>query len=202
MAVGQTKLEVCNLALDIIREPPAQSLTDTSAPLRWVLRNYDHTVDVALRSYKWNFAKRRAKLSRDGTDPEFEWAYRYKLPNDCLRILSVAEYGGRLDGRSRRAVLDVPHEIVGNYIETDYAAPLAIKYILRITNPGEWDPLFVEIVRCSLAQGLANKFTSKNKFLELATGMLNRAVAKAEEIDTFEGSPEPTEQDDIIRARY
>lgn len=195
MPTAQTKLEVCNLAMDVIREAPAPSLDTTSAPFRFILRNYDHAVDVSLRTYVWNFAKVRHLLNADGTAPLFKWTYRYKFPIKALRILPPVEYLS--DGSSQL----ISHEIVGSYIETDFAAPLPVTAIERKENPGEWDPLFLEIVRCSLARMAANKFTSKTKYLELATMMMNAAAAKAEEIDTLEGSPEPIEQHDIIRVR-
>lgn len=195
MPTAQTKLEVCNLALDVIREAPVASLDAVSAPLRMILRNYDHTVDVVLRSYVWNFAKLRHELSEDGTAPLFKWDHRYKMPLKTVRVLPLIEYAS--DGTSR----PIPHEIVGNYIETNYDPPLPVTVIERKENPGEWDPLFLEIVRCSLARIVANKFTNKNRYLELATALLTAAQNKAEEIDTLEGSPEPVEQHDIIRVR-
>lgn len=195
MPTAQTKLEVCNLALDLIREAPAASLETASAPLRWLLRNYDHTVDVTLRSYPWNFAKQRHLLSADAATPGFRWAYRYSFPNGALRILPVVRY------RTDLSVIDIPHEIVGTFIETNEAAPLPVTVIRRVENPGEWDPLFVEIVRTALAMGLSNKFTGKTRYLELARELNAMARAKAEEIDTFEGSAESIEQHDIIRAR-
>lgn len=195
MPTAQTKLEVCNLALDLIREAPAPSLETQSAPLRWVLRNYDHTVDVTLRSYPWNFAKRRYMLTPEASDPLFRWAYRYSFPNGAVRILPPRLY--RTDG----SVAEIPHEIVGTYIETDYAGPLPVTVLRRVDNPGEWDPLFVEIVRTSLAMGLANKFTGKVRYLDLARELNAAANARAERIDTFEGSAESIEQHDIIRVR-
>lgn len=195
MPTAQTKLEVCNLALDLIRETPAASIETNSAPLRWILRNYDHAVDISIRAYPWNFAKKRHLLSRDGTDPVFRWRYRYSFPNGALRVLPPRTY--RDDG----SVAEIPHEIVGTYIETNHAGPLPITALHRVENPGEWDPLFVEIVRTSLAMGLANKFTGKVQYLALARELNREARDKAEEIDTFEGSAESIEQHDIIRVR-
>lgn len=194
MPTQATKLEVCNMALDVIREAPAQSLAVSTAPLRFILRNYDHVVDTTLRSYVWNFAKEKFELSADGTDPAWGWTYRYRIPNGALRVLPITENGAR-DGQV------VAHEIVGSYIETNHTAPLRVKCIMRKANPGEWDPLFLEIVRSSLAMLLANKFTNKARFFDLARQMVLDARAKAEEIDAFEGSAEPIEQYDILRVR-
>lgn len=194
MATQATKLDVCNLALDVIREPAVQNLSVNSSPLRMLLRNYDHVVDVTLRSYVWNFAKEKFALSADGARPAYGWDYRYRIPNGSVRVLPITRYGDR-DGPI------VPYEIVGNFIETNHGAPLRVACIMRKDNPGEWDGLFLEIVRCTLAMLLANKFTNKNRYVELARQLLIDARAMAEKIDTLEGSAEPIEQYDILRVR-
>ena len=190
-----TELEIWNLALDVVRETPLQSPTDQSAIARWLSRNYGHVRDVALRSYDWNFAREKHTLSVDATAPPFRWRYRYALPPHWLRLLPPTQYG-------QRGAPPIPHEVVrGGWVETDWPSPLHVRLIMRVTNPGEYDPLFVELVRSSLALGIANKFTAKNKYIELASALQAAAQEKAEEIDTFEGTAEPVEQHDIIRNR-
>jgi hypothetical protein len=89
---------------------------------------------------------------------------------------------------------------MGNYLYALHT-PARAHIIMRIDNEGLFDPLFTEALGAKLALGLANKFTAKNKYIELAGNMLNNAVAKAEEIDTFEGSAEPIANYAIIDAR-
>jgi hypothetical protein len=192
---SQTKLNVWNLALDLISETALQSPTEDSAAGRWLTREWDHVVATLLRSYVWGFAKQRFSISADATNPPFKWSYRYKMPAGTIRVLPITRYGDRTGA-------PVVHEIVGDYIETNEPAPLYVTCIMDYSNnPGKWDALFTEMVRCTLAVGMANKFPGKVKYIDRAERALMRAQLKAEEIEALEGSAEPTEEANIIRAR-
>lgn len=194
MSTTLTKLGVWNLALDLIREAPLQSLTEPAAAARWLERNWAHTVDINLQKYNWDFARERFALNKDVTDPAFKWSHRYHLPNGTLRVLPFYPGGDE----TKQAVR---HEVLGNYIETNEASPLYVSLIMRRMEPGGWSPLFAEVVRLSLALGLAGKFPGKARYLAELNQRLREATDLAEEIETFQGSSEPVEQHDIIRVR-
>lgn len=195
MPSSMTKLQVWNLAIDVIRDTALQSTTDAASTARWLERNWQHTVETCLRAYPWGFAKQLVSLSADADKPDHGWSYFYTPPAGWLRILPITRYG-------ERNGVPVRYEIVGNRIATDEPPPLRIRVIMdKTANPGEWDSLFVEMVRAKLALGMANKFTSKNKYIELASQLLAAATEQAERIDAYEGSAEPIEAFDIIRAR-
>jgi hypothetical protein len=190
-----TKVGVWNLAIDIIKDTALQTTLDNASTARWLERNWQHTVESCIRSYPWNCAKRYYQLSAAATAPLFKWSYAYTLPAGWLRVMPVTSYGAR-------GGTPVPHEVVGNSIYTDEPAPLSVVLLTDISaNPGAWDPLLVEMVRCTLALGMANKFTGKAQYIQVASSMLKAAQAKAEEIDAFEGTAEPIEQHDVIRVR-
>jgi hypothetical protein len=196
MPSGLTKTQVCNLALDLIRASPLVNFDDPTSPEgRWVSRNFDHAAHTLMRAYPWNFAKEYRTIAADATAPAFKWGYSYSLPAGWARVLPISRYGARYGDV-------VPHEIVQNKVYTNEPAPLYVILIMDMSsNPGAWDDLFVEMMRCTLALGMANKFTGKSKHIELASQLLAQATAKAEEIDAFEGTPEPAEAFDIIRVR-
>jgi hypothetical protein len=196
MPSSLTKLGVWNLAIDVIKDTALQTTGDTAATARWLERNWQHIVETTLRAYPWNFAKELHELSADADTPPFKWSYFYSPPAGWLRVLPITQ-GGRRDGRI------VPHELIGQRIAANYGPPLPVTLIMdKSSNPGEWDSLFTEMVRCKLALGMANKFTSKSKYIELASQMLNAATEQAEQIDAFEGTGEPIEQHDIILSRH
>ena len=60
-------------------------------------------------------------LPADTTAPDWEFAYAYTLPSDCLRILKL-EYR------------DTNYQIEGRKIVTDEPAPLKIQYVAQINN--------------------------------------------------------------------
>lgn len=189
-----TKSGIWNLALDTIREAPVQDQLTNSSPIKWLNRNYDHARDVLLRSYVWNFAVEFHELNRSVTASwTGGWDYAYELPPNWLRVLPFT-YDGYRNERT------VPHRIAGQYLYTN-ATLARVPIIVRVTEEGLFDPLFVEALAAKLALGMANKFTAKNKYIELAGNMLANAVAKAEEIDAFEGTAEPVEGYDILDVR-
>lgn len=195
MPSSLTKLQVWNLAIDVIRDTALQSLTDNAATARWLERNWPHAVETSLRAYPWGFATSMHKLSADADKPPFGWSYYYTPPAGWLRVLPITRYGERFG-------VPVPHEIIENRIATNEAAPLCVRLVMdKSSNPGVWDSLFVEMVRAKLALGMANKFTSKNKYIELASQLLRAATDQAEQIDAYEGSGQPVEAFDIIRSR-
>lgn len=195
MPSSLTKLGVWNLALDLIKSTALQSSSDVAPEARWLERNWQHTIEVALRMYPWNCAKKYVKLSAETEAPPFGWSYAYKPPAGWLRFLGTRRNGTRFGA-------PVPHEIVGNLIYTNEAPPLYGVFIMDISgNPGLFDPLLVNLVKGELALGMANKFTGKERFIARCEKIVAQAQAKAEEIDAFEGSPEPVEQLDILRVR-
>lgn len=195
MPSSLTKLQVWNLAIDVIRDTALQSTTDNAATARWLERNWQHTVETSLRAYPWGFAKSLRRLSAAADTPEFGWSYYYDLPAGWLRVLPITRYGERFGA-------PVPYEMVENRIATNEPAPLYVRLIMdKSANPGVWDSLFVEMVRAKLALGMANKFTAKNKYIELASQLLRAATDQAELIDAYESTAEPVETYDIIRAR-
>lgn len=195
MPSGLTKTEVFNLALDLVKEKPILNADDPSSTARFLSRNFEHTARTALRSYPWNCAKELRSIPADEIEPPFKWGKAYTLPAGWLRVLPVTRNGGRYGEQ-------VPHEIVKGKVYTNEGAPLNVILIMDVSNnPGLWDDLLVEYVRCSLALGMANKFTSKSKYIELASQMLGAAKEQAEMLDALEGTPEPAEAFDIIRVR-
>lgn len=195
MPSSQTKLSVYNLALDLIRETALQTTSDPASTARWLNRNWQQAVETTLRAYPWNFAKKLVQLPAEATPPPFKWQYAYKPPAGWLRVLAVTRYGQRFGA-------PVPHEVIGDLIYTDEPAPLCVTLIMDVSaNPGLWDGLFIEIVRCKLGLGMANKFTGKAQFVNLAKEQLKAATDQAELIDAFEGTPEPVEQYDVLRVR-
>lgn len=100
--------------------------------------HYEPTRDALLRSHLWRFASDRATLSRDAAaDPPFEYDRQYILPVDFLRLKSI--YEGRFSGENFRN-----YAIEGQRIKTNDTA-MEIRYIKRVTDVTEFDPLFVQV---------------------------------------------------------
>jgi len=73
-----------------------------------------------------------------GITPDFEWTHQYHLPNDFLRLKDIYEDDGtdQVDNRWVRE---------GKRILTNYDT-CNIRYIKKITDPDDFDPLFTEVL--------------------------------------------------------
>jgi hypothetical protein len=176
-----TDLEVCNLALDILKEGQITSLDEDRSAARWMKRNYPIMRNMVMTTHIWKFAMFRAKLDEDAEPPDFEWAHRFRKPADCLRVLPL-RVGGRIDGYL------IPHQVEGDYILTNAPAPLYVRYLRCVTNPAEFPPLFVDALAGKLAERIAHKLTGKMSMVELGAAQYKEALMLAASIDSAEGS--------------
>jgi hypothetical protein len=58
-----TQLELCNLALSKIGEPPIDAFADTRAAAATVRAQYQPTLNALVRKYRWNFARKSVVLA-------------------------------------------------------------------------------------------------------------------------------------------
>lgn len=150
-----TKTELCNMALARIGDKRINDFeTDASTQGIHCRLHYEQTKKALLRSFRWNFASKRVALSEDSSTPLFEWDHQYLLPSDFLRLRFVYEDDG-VDTEDDR------FEIEGRKILTNYDT-CNIKYIRDVTDPTEFDALFVELLVLRLAWKLINPLAGTN----------------------------------------
>jgi len=136
MAYSDTS--IVNLALARIGAKRINSLsTDTTLEAIHGRTHYEHTRDALLRSHVWRFAMARAELEEDADAPDFEWDNQFILPADCLRVVALYD-------------TDSSYVVEGERILTD-DTEVNLIYIKRATDPGKFDPLFVEALALALA---------------------------------------------------
>ena len=191
-----TKIEVFNAALDLVREPPIQTLEDSAArpPARWIERNFRTVIDATTAANPWNHARARALLNEDLTAPAFEWDYRYQLPGECLRVLPLTENGERTGSL-------VPFEIENGFLLTDQSGPLRVRYIRHHLDYSQWPPLFVQLVAVNFAYGLVRRFDAKSALVKDITEMRSELQDAASQIDFVEGTVPQHDEFDILTVR-
>lgn len=182
--------------MDMLHEGPFTDVdTDNTANSRWFVRNYEVTRDAEIRKHVWNFAKKRAVVTVDGTAPTFGWSKRYAVPTDCLRVLQL-RYDGEFEGAT------IPFEVEGAYILTEQTATLNLLYLWQITDTTKFDPNFVEALACRLAMKAAHRFTGKQSMVQTAASFYADAISEARLANAIEGTPQRAYDDDVIAARY
>lgn len=194
MATSHTELTIYNRALDIITEYPLNTMLDDNVFIRYLRRNFAHTVEASLRQQPWNFACRFWLPVANAEKPLMRWNHAFKLPNGCLRVLAPT-----VDGLRNGRVM--AWAVQGNNLLMNDVPTKGVEYVADVQNPGEWDALFADLIAARLAVGMAHRFTAKNSFLDRAQQMAEDAYEQAELINTFEGSVQQPDEHDIIRAR-
>jgi len=162
--------DICNMALGWLGAKRITSLDDGSVQAIHCKLHYEQTRDALLRSHWWRFASARASLSQDTDTPDFEYDYQYSLPSDFLRLKSVFSENGTATENTRYS-----YAIEGNKILTDDEESdntLDIRYIKRVTDTAQFDPLFTEVLILKLALKLvgpldAGQATRENILNEL-----------------------------------
>lgn len=181
--------DICNLALDILKEAPITSIEDPRATARWFKRNFPTARDAALSVADWNFAMDRALLPADAIAPIFGWEKSYTLPGTCIR-LSAITYEGHDEGRNVR------HRVERGRILTNETGPLPIRFVSRTEAYDSYHPLFVEALSARMAFRMAHWMTGKTSYQEVAAGILKQAMSDAWLADAIEGDiPRPADND-------
>lgn len=143
MAISE--VSICNMALARIGANRINSLTDGSVDARQCDTHYEQTRNALLRSHWWRFASARSVLSQDTVDPEFQWDNQFILPTGFMRLKAVFA-----DNNTRSRTSTHSFAIEGQRLLTDDDA-VSIRYIKKVDDPAEFDPLFVEVLVLALA---------------------------------------------------
>jgi len=182
-------VEVCNKGLDKVGHGPITSLADGTKAANLCTRNWETIRDQVLRDHPWNFAVKRAVLAPSVTAPLWGFGYSFPLPAKCLRLIEV------------RDLSTGEYELEGKAILAN-ATALYIRYIDQITDPNEFDALFIDAVATRLAfelcESLTQSNTKKNELWQEYQDSLTRAMRA----DGQENPPAPFEEDEWIAVRY
>jgi hypothetical protein len=159
---------ICNDALIILGAETIQSLDQASSTEANLCNlRYEGVRDKVLESFPWACTLTRVALARSSAAPLFGYAYRYALPNDCLKVVSM-KYQDQYDWR----------EVSGRMLETD-CDTCTIQYIARVTDVPKMSPLLQWAISTQLAAVIAYKLTSSKSDRDYAENLHDKAMAEA-----------------------
>lgn len=186
-----SEIDICNLALLKLGDERITSFTEGTDRATLCALVYPLIRDAVLRAHPWNFALRRATLAQLATAPVYDYRYAYQLPTDpyCLRVLDTD-----LDQDNDR------WKIEGRTLVCD-ASSVSIRYIARVTDPMEYDSLFVEALATRLAAEIADAITGDVRRKQLLMQEYLLKLQEARQADGHEGSPDPVEVTTLIDVR-
>jgi hypothetical protein len=179
-------VQICNMALYLLG---AEAITAISPPddndrARVCALWYAPSRDAVLRAHDWNFAIRRATLNLDTpSTPTSGYDYQFVLPTDpyCLRVIEVNDDP------------EADWVVEGRRLLSDDSTVI-LKYLAQITDPGNFDSLFVEALAVKMAVNLAMPITKDAKVMANMNQLYEMKLAEARGVNDHEmgNVPEPT----------
>jgi hypothetical protein len=181
--------EIVNLALHHLGHEPVGTLNDITKGGTLARADYGPTRDALMRGFTWNFAITRVAISAAADAPVWGYAYKYALPQDCLRLLELES--------------DAFYEwkVEGNYVLTDITSPANARYIKRSLAVGEYDPFFVQALAARLAMMWVEPLSKSTTLAKQMGEMFVQILREAVSADSIEGTSEVIDASDWLQAR-
>jgi len=171
-----TKIDICNDALNRIGDRLISSLDDGTPTADLLKNRYDISRRKVLRSHPWKRLRKRAVLAALTDAPAFQWAKKFPLPSDCLRLWLVTDSNGD-------PIND--WELEGTDILADEPV-LYIKYIKDETSVDLLDDSLNEVISLQLAKELAFSRSGDNSLYDRIENEYRIKFAEARSIDSKE----------------
>lgn len=200
-----TPVQICNLALARIGNEAAQISSIPVAPAE----KYSKEANLCskfirpalletLRIHTWNFAKKRAALSKFSDAPAFGFTNKFALPADCVRPLECRDSASS----ERRLRFSVEWVVEGRTILSNAEA----LYMLYIGEPEDFsaaDSLFIKAFYMNLAAKICYPLTEDRVLLnDILTEIEQVIMPEARRVNSFEGSEFPVIDSEWLEAGY
>lgn len=191
-------VDICNLALDHLKEAPITEIENPSTPTETICaRWYDHTRKAVLRKHPWNFAIKRQSLPALSEKPDFEYSKQFQLPSDFIRLISIGEFGTQKRYQLENGKI-LTDDI--NSIFTSSGA-LPIRYVYNFKSVTQMDGLFIDILAVEIAMKISFQITGSNTRGRELMGLLNELSPEAYAVDGQERPPVRIERSRSLSAR-
>lgn len=175
------------------------SFDENSTSARKCRAVYLNIADEVLYSHPWKCALARALLAAASAAPVFGPQFAYTLPADpfCLRAWRVGDSDGNWYDEDTGK-----WEVEGTQILTDLPAPLKLRYISRVTDPGLFSAMLATAISCRLRAEVAFTITASKDNELAAMKDYTDMLAQARSLDSQQGTPERLGQSRILEARW
>lgn len=187
--MATSAVQICSNALLLLGANTINSFDDEGDRVTLVANLWPNALDAVLRSHPWNCAVKRLTLAPDSTAPDFDYAYQFTLPGDCLRVLSC--------GRKGEAQA---YEIEGRKLLSDDDT-IYLRYIRKNTDIPSWDALLVQAAEAYMAMTCAYPITKSASMVEAMNSLWTMKLRQARTIDGQENPPEDLGDSPLLTAR-
>ena len=156
MAVGDTDVNICSTALNLLGESEISSFSDGSEIAGVCDKLYPGTKNTMLAMYPWSFATKKVQLAQLSSTPINEWQYEYQLPSDLIMSGPQAVYNSAATGAGPSPS---GWGILTGKLQTDETT-IVIDYLFSV-DEASMPPYFVQALRYAMAAHLAELVTDQ-----------------------------------------
>jgi hypothetical protein len=199
MAVSE--VSICNSALIKLGEDTIVALSDDTNRARVMNSRYEFVRDAELRRNKWRFAIKRASLAALSTAPDSDFDLAYQLPTDYIRLVEGGDLRSRADLSDYRSTSSQLYSVENGMILTNIEAPLAIRYMAKITDPAVFDATFVEALSARLAFECCERITQSDSKKQICWQDYRNSIKEAIAASAIENPAESIADDTWVMAR-
>lgn len=141
---------------------------------RLINDQYEFVMSLALSSYNWSFASKKAQLTQSNNTNSTKYRFQYQLPEDAIFVRGVYD-----DSQYRSIIAD--YEMYTSHIFTDSNA-CYIEYTKRVIEDSlpAW---FVDYLKNLLARKVCKNATGDNDLLQLLSINEQQSYADAKNAD-------------------
>lgn len=154
MAQASTKTAIANLAADLMKVDPVQSIEPPDAGSKFAklaARWYDDTLREVLADHIWNHAIARVQVAAHPTAPAFGYDAKYELPADFIRIATIGDENNP----------ETEYEIEDGFILCNVTSPINLRYVYHHTDISKFPPKFVQCLARKLKANCTYGMTGK-----------------------------------------
>ena len=167
-------------------DSPISSFNEEGAGAVAAANLYESSYLSMLSSHRWNFATKKATLSRLAEEPTNEYKYKYQLPADLVNLITTYP-------RST-------YRILGDNLFSDYPT-CEIDYIFKVTED-KFPAYFITSFEYYLASKLAIPVTEDLNKADMMVQLYDKESRKARYADSQSEPQVPILDDPYIRVRH
>lgn len=189
--MASSSTQICNLAISWVAGKRITSLDDDQSTEAILCReNYDPSRKAVLEEREWTFALKRIVLNPMVDTPPFGFSKQFKLPADCLKVVSCQDAN----------LNDVEYVIEEDLILSDEAAAY-IRYTFDLTNTTKFSQLFTEALAAHIASKIALPLSKNRSLMADMLAKYDDHLERAISSSSLQGSREKLKRSQQERSR-
>lgn len=185
MAVGDTKIGICNDVLVGMGIKPVLNLTSPNKRAAAINQLYDRARREVLAAWPWSFADARQQLSELVATPGYEFLTYWQLPLNYIKINGAfvdpeysQPYKWRMENQNGIAVLAA---------EAPTGATLYCRYTADATDPVQFPADFINVLKLLLESRFAVPFRQSQDLAQAAYRKYEFKLAELKVDDVYAG---------------